>query len=51
MGDPKDAAARTAWQKQTWKGFEPYSVGLYANLNATDSDVKARSAYGDNLIG
>ena len=46
---PKDAAARTAWQKQTWKGFEPYSVGLYANLNATDSNVKARSAYGDNL--
>ncbi len=47
--DPKQAAARIAWQKQTWKGFEPYSVGLYANLNAAESDVKARSAYGDNL--
>lgn len=47
--DPKQAAARTAWQKQTWKGFEPYSAGLYANLNAAEADVKARSAYGDNL--
>jgi FAD/FMN-containing dehydrogenase len=47
--DATEAAARTAWQKQTWKGFEPYSVGLYANLNAADANVKARSAYGDNL--
>ena len=47
--NPKDAAARTAWQKQTWKGFEPYSVGLYANLNAAETNVKARSAYGENL--
>jgi hypothetical protein len=47
--DPKQAAAHTAWQKQTWKGFEPYSVGLYANLNAAETDVKARSAYGENL--
>jgi FAD/FMN-containing dehydrogenase len=47
--DPKQAAARTAWQKQTWKGFEPYSAGLYANLNAAEAGVKARSAYGDNL--
>jgi FAD/FMN-containing dehydrogenase len=47
--DPKHAAARTAWQKQTWAGFAPYSVGLYANLNAAEADVKARSAYGENL--
>ena len=47
--DPKQAAARTAWQKQTWAGFAPYSVGLYANLNAAEADVKARSAYGENL--
>ncbi len=47
--DPSQAAARTAWQKQTWKAFEPYSVGLYANLNAGETDVKARSAYGENL--
>jgi FAD/FMN-containing dehydrogenase len=47
--DPKQAAVRTAWQKQTWKGFEPYSVGLYANLNAAEANVKARSAYGENL--
>jgi Berberine and berberine like len=47
--DPSQAAARIAWQKQTWKGFEPYSTGLYANLNAAEADVKARSAYGDNL--
>jgi FAD/FMN-containing dehydrogenase len=47
--DPTQAAARTAWQKQTWKGFEPYSVGLYANLNAAEANVRARSAYGENL--
>jgi FAD/FMN-containing dehydrogenase len=47
--DPKQAPARTAWQKQTWAGFAPYSVGLYANLNAAEADVKARSAYGENL--
>ena len=47
--DPKQAAARTAWQKQTWAGFAPYSSGLYANLNAGEADVKARSAYGENL--
>jgi FAD/FMN-containing dehydrogenase len=47
--DPKHAAVRTAWQKQTWAGFAPYSVGLYANLNAGETDVKARSAYGVNL--
>ena len=47
--DPDQAAARTAWQKQTWAGFAPYSVGLYANLNAGETDVKARSAYGENL--
>ncbi len=46
---PKQAADRTAWQKQTWKGFAPYSTGLYANLNAAEADVKARSAYGENL--
>jgi FAD/FMN-containing dehydrogenase len=47
--DPKLAATRTAWQKQTWAGLAPYSVGLYANLNAGDANVKSRSAYGDNL--
>jgi FAD/FMN-containing dehydrogenase len=47
--DPSQAGVRTAWQKETWKGFAPYSVGLYANLNAAEADVKARSAYGDNL--
>jgi FAD/FMN-containing dehydrogenase len=47
--DPKQAKARTDWQKQTWAGFAPYSVGLYANLNAGEADVRARSAYGANL--
>jgi len=47
--DPQQAAARTAWQKKTWAGFAPYSTGLYANLNAGEANVKARSAYGDNL--
>jgi FAD/FMN-containing dehydrogenase len=47
--DPKQAAARTAWQKQTWAAFAPYSVGLYANLNAGEPEVRARTAYGENL--
>ncbi|MBC8026961.1 MAG: FAD-binding oxidoreductase [Steroidobacteraceae bacterium] len=47
--DPKQATVRTGWQKETWKGFAPYSVGLYANLNAAEANVRARSAYGENL--
>jgi FAD/FMN-containing dehydrogenase len=47
--DPAQAAARTAWQKQTWAKFAPYSSGIYANLNAGDPNVAARSAYGANL--
>lgn len=47
--DPTQAAARTAWQKQTWAKFAPYSSGIYANLNAADPNVAARSAYGANL--
>ena len=47
--DPGQAAARTAWQKQTWAKFAPYSAGIYANLNAGDPNVAARSAYGANL--
>jgi hypothetical protein len=47
--DPSQASARTAWQKDTWKAFQPFSHGLYANLNAAEPDVKARSAYGVNL--
>jgi len=47
--DPKFAAARTAWQKQCWKSFVPFSSGLYANLNAGDPNVRARAAYGENL--
>jgi hypothetical protein len=47
--DPKDAESHSAWQKKTWAGFAPYSAGIYANLNAGETDVKARSAYGTNL--
>lgn len=47
--DPRRAATNTAWQKETWKGFAPHSVGLYANLNAAEANVKERSAYGANL--
>jgi FAD/FMN-containing dehydrogenase len=47
--DPRQAAARTAWQKQTWAKFAPYSAGIYANLNAGDPNVAARTAYGANL--
>ncbi|MDF3022638.1 MAG: 6-hydroxy-D-nicotine oxidase [Steroidobacteraceae bacterium] len=42
-------AARTAWHKEVWKEFQPFSVGLYANLNATEANVRARAAYGENL--
>ena len=47
--DPSHAAARTAWHKETWKEFQPHSVGLYANLNAMEANVRARAAYGENL--
>jgi hypothetical protein len=47
--DPKFAAQRTAWHKETWKAFQPFSEGLYANLNAAEANVRARSAYGENL--
>ena len=47
--DPGQAEARTAWHRQTWKGFEPFSQGIYANLNAGDPNARARSAYGENL--
>ena len=47
--DPAHAAARTAWHKEVWKEFQPFSVGLYANLNATEANVRARAAYGENL--
>jgi FAD/FMN-containing dehydrogenase len=47
--DPKHAAQRTAWHKETWKAFQPFSEGLYANLNAAEANVRARSAYGENL--
>jgi FAD/FMN-containing dehydrogenase len=46
---PTEAAARTAWHKQTWSKFAPFSAGIYANLNAGDPNVAARSAYGVNL--
>ncbi|HEY1229896.1 MAG TPA: FAD-binding oxidoreductase [Ramlibacter sp.] len=47
--DARQAAARTAWQKETWAKFAPYSAGIYANLNAGDPNVAARTAYGANL--
>lgn len=47
--DPAHAAPRTAWQKETWKGFAPLSQALYANLNLGDADPRTVSAYGPNL--
>ena len=47
--DPSQARERTAWQKETWARIQPFSVGLYANLNAAEAAVRARSAYGVNL--
>ena len=43
--DRAHAPARTAWQKETWKGFAPHTEGTYANLNLGD----ARSARGQCL--
>jgi hypothetical protein len=43
------AMARTAWQKATWKGFEPFARGIYANLNLADADPKLIAAYGLNM--
>jgi hypothetical protein len=47
--NPADAAVRTAWQKETWKGVAPHSSALYANLNIGDADPRTVSAYGPNL--
>jgi FAD/FMN-containing dehydrogenase len=48
--EPGKAAERTAWQKATWKGFEPFARGIYANLNlAPDADAKLVAAYGLNM--
>jgi FAD/FMN-containing dehydrogenase len=42
-------ASRTAWQKTTWKGFEPFARSVYANLNLGDGDPRLLGAYGTNL--
>jgi hypothetical protein len=42
------AAARTAWQKETWKGFEPFARSIYANLNLGQGDPRLLSTYGPN---
>jgi FAD/FMN-containing dehydrogenase len=47
--EPSKAAERTAWQKATWKGFEPFARGIYANLNLADADPKLIAAYGLNM--
>jgi FAD/FMN-containing dehydrogenase len=47
--DPAHAPARTAWQKETWKGIAPFTEGVYANLNLVDADPRTVNAYGPNL--
>jgi FAD/FMN-containing dehydrogenase len=47
--DPAHAEARTAWQKESWKGFAPHTRGIYANLNLGDADPRVIGAYGPNL--
>ena len=47
--DKVHQAARTAWQKETWKGIAPFTEGTYANLNLGDADPRVLSAYGPNL--
>jgi FAD/FMN-containing dehydrogenase len=43
------ADARTAWQKETWKGFEPFARSIYANLNLGEGDPRLLRAYGPNM--
>src|SRR5687767_9260190 len=43
------AASRTAWQKTSWKGVEPFARSVYANLNLGEADPRLASAYGANL--
>jgi FAD/FMN-containing dehydrogenase len=47
--DRTHAPARTAWQKEAWKGFAPHTQGTYANLNLGDADPRVLGAYGANL--
>lgn len=47
--DRAHAPARTAWQKETWKGIAPFTEGVYANLNIGDADPRVVNAYGPNL--
>ena len=35
--------------KETWKGVQPHSTAIYANLNLGDADPRTVSAYGPNL--
>lgn len=50
--EPEDreahAAARTAWQKETWKGIEPFASSIYANLNLGQGDPRLLNIYGPN---
>jgi FAD/FMN-containing dehydrogenase len=46
--NPEYAAVRTAWQKATWKGVEPFARGVYANLNLGEGDPRLLGAYGPN---
>jgi FAD/FMN-containing dehydrogenase len=45
----EEAEEKTAWARKTWSGFEPFTRGLYANLNVTGPEFKARLIYGSNL--
>lgn len=47
--DASSAQAGTTWQKETWKGIEPFTSGTYANLNLKDADPRIVGAYGPNL--
>ncbi|HEY6123432.1 MAG TPA: FAD-binding oxidoreductase [Steroidobacteraceae bacterium] len=46
--NPEHAAVRTAWQKETSKGVQPFARSIYANLNLGEGDPRLLGAYGPN---
>jgi FAD/FMN-containing dehydrogenase len=47
--DPAEAEEHIGWTRDFWNAVEPFSRGVYVNhLDADDSQLRTRSAYGDN---
>jgi FAD/FMN-containing dehydrogenase len=47
--DPAEADQHIGWTREFWHAVEPFSRGVYVNhLDADDSQLRTRAAYGDN---